>query len=204
MTDEKIQVQDETEVLEAEVLEAEVLETEVLEGELVDEFLGEGADKASTDGAGKEVLDNEVSGNENKVYKELLDKYQRSLAEFDNFRKRTLKEKSQAYDNGVHNAVEKLLPTLDNFERALSVKEDKEDTFYQGIVMIARQLDTYLQELGVEAIPGSGTVFDHNLHFAVAHVEDPEYGASEIIEELQKGYTYKGKVIRPSMVKVAN
>jgi len=144
----------------------------------------------------------EVEENSRKAYNELLDRYQRSLAEFDNFRKRTLKEKAASYDMGVQDAVEKLLPTLDNFERALVAVEDKEDNFYKGIEMIARQLDGYLNSLGVEAI--GGEVFDHNLHYAVAHVEDPEYGQGAIIEELQKGYTYKGKVIRPSMVRVAN
>lgn len=150
------------------------------------------------------VIDAEPEISTDKAYQDLFDRYQRSLAEFDNFRKRTLKEKASAYDNGVQDAVEKLLPTLDNFGRALAASEDKEDTFYQGIAMIARQLEGYLTDLGVEAIEGSGATFDHNLHYAVAHVEDPAYGAGEVIEELQKGYIYKGKVIRPSMVRVAN
>jgi len=139
-----------------------------------------------------------------KAYNELLDKYQRSLAEFDNFRKRTMKEKAGAYDNGVQNAVEKLLPILDNFERAVSTIDDKESTIYQGISMIARQLEGYLAELGAEVIGSKGEAFDHNLHYAVAHVEDEQYGTNEIIEELQKGYNFKGRIIRPSMVKVAN
>jgi len=141
---------------------------------------------------------------DNKAYDELLDRYQRSLAEFDNFRKRNIKEKASAYDNGVQDAVEKLLPVLDNFERALSATEESDDTFYQGVVMIAKLLENYLAELGVEIIPSNGESFDHNLHYAVAHIEDSQYGAGEIIEELQKGYSYKGKVIRPSMVRVAN
>lgn len=139
-----------------------------------------------------------------KDYDELFDRYQRTLAEYDNFRKRTLKEKAASYDNGVQDAVDKLLPTLDNFGRALAASEDKEDTFYQGIAMIAKQLETYLSDLGVEAIESTGTDFDHNVHYAVAHIEDESHGQNEIIEELQKGYTYKGKVIRPSMVRVAN
>ena len=139
-----------------------------------------------------------------KDYDELFDRYQRSLAEFDNFRKRTLKEKAASYDTGVSYAIEKLLPTLDNFARALSSAEDKQDPFYKGVEMIARQLDNYLSELGAEGIESSGAAFDHNLHYAVAHVEDENYGQNEIIEELQKGYTYKGRVIRASMVRVAN
>jgi len=149
-------------------------------------------------------LEEEEATKPEKDYDELFDRYQRSLAEFDNFRKRTLKEKAASYDNGVQDTIEKLLPTLDNFVRALVSSEDKEDTFYQGIAMIARQLEDYLADLGVEIIESSGAIFDHNLHYAVAHVEDDQYGVGEIIEELQKGYTYKGKVIRPSMVRVAN
>lgn len=137
-----------------------------------------------------------------RAYGELLDRYQRSLAEFDNFRKRTVKEKSEAYDFGVQSAVEKLLPTLDNFERALAASDNKEDTFYQGVALIARQLENYLSELGVEEIKSE--TFDHNLHYAVAHIEDEQYGQGEIIEQLQKGYIYKDKLIRPSMVRVAN
>jgi len=158
-----------------------------------------------------EVIDVEIEDDESiseegngKAYQELLDRYQRTLAEFDNFRKRTLKEKASAYDKGVQDAVEKLLPTLDNFGRALTASEDTDNTFYQGVVMIARQLEAYIADLGIETIEGCGAVFDHNLHYAVAHVEDSQYGAGEVIEELQKGYIHKGKVIRPSMVRVAN
>ncbi|MCL2400517.1 MAG: nucleotide exchange factor GrpE [Defluviitaleaceae bacterium] len=162
-----------------------------------DELKQESAIEDETSNNGKsEAADN--------AYTELLDRYQRTLAEFDNFRKRTLKEKAGAYDNGVNDAIEKLLPTLDNFERALASSENKDDKFYKGIEMIARQLESYLTDLGVETIKVNGENFDHNLHFAVAHVEDPQYGTGEIIEQLQKGYTYKGKVMRPSMVKVAN
>ena len=149
-----------------------------------------------------DVVDEVYEEKEEKAYDELLDRYQRSLAEFDNFRKRTIKEKSEAYDYGVQSTVEKLLPTLDNFERALTASDDKEGTFYQGIVLIARQLENYLAELGVEVIKTE--TFDHNLHYAVAHVEDDQYGQGEIIEQLQKGYIYKDKLIRPSMVRVAN
>ena len=196
MTDEKVRVQKNPEVIDWE------------DEDLNSNDAVSNKENANDTDSGDENFDG-ISGNVNKAYADLMDKYQRNLAEFDNFRKRTLREKSQAYDNGIQDAVEKLLPALDNFERALSTKGDMDgshhqETFYQGIVMIARQLDTYLTDLGIEAITGSGSAFDHNLHYAVAHVEDPSYGAGEIIEELQKGYTYKGKVIRPSMVKVAN
>jgi molecular chaperone GrpE len=139
-----------------------------------------------------------------KKYNDMLDKYQRSLAEFDNFRKRTVKEKASLYDDGLRAVVEKLLPVADNFERALKTVENKEDAFYQGIVMIAKQLDGLLSGLNVEAIPSVGESFNHNVHFAVAHVEDTNYGSNMVIEEMQKGYKHKDRVIRPSMVKVAN
>jgi molecular chaperone GrpE len=138
-------------------------------------------------------------------YNELLDRYQRSLAEFDNFRKRTNKEKSVRYDDGMRDTVEKLLPVIDNFERAMVSVENKEDKFYQGVVMIARQLDSLLSDLGIETIESEqGTVFNHNLHYAVAHVKDEQYGDNAIIDVLQKGYKHKDKIIRPSMVRVAN
>ena len=139
-----------------------------------------------------------------KKYNDLLDRYQRTLAEFDNFRKRTLKEKAVIYDEGLRDTVEKLLPVIDNFERALHTGEDRESKLYQGVEMIARQLESVLTELGIERIPAAGESFNPNQHFAVAHTEDAEYGAGVILDELQKGYRHKDKIIRPSMVRVAN
>ena len=152
----------------------------------------------------EDVIIEDAPETPDKNYDELFDRYQRSLAEFDNFRKRMIKEKTAEYDKGVQDAIDKILPVLDNFERALTSADDKENPFYQGVEMIARQLDTYLSDLGVQNIESVGAAFDHNIHYAVAHAEDESYGQNEIIEELQKGYTYKGKVIRPSMVKVVN
>lgn len=152
-----------------------------------------------------------------KACDELLDRLQRNMAEFDNFRKRSIKEKASMYDDGVRDTVEKLLPIVDNFERAVmgavsaeSVSKTattapcKDDGFYKGVEMILRQLYGLLEELGTEVIPAKGETFDPNLHYAVAHIEDPAFGDNEVIEEMQKGYKYKSKVIRPSMVKVAN
>lgn len=135
---------------------------------------------------------------------ELLDKLQRTMAEFDNFRKRTIKEKASMYNDGLRDTIEKLLPILDNFDRALIANKGDGGSFYKGIEMIVRQLQGFLEELGVEVIPGVGQSFDPTIHFAVSHVEDEGYGANEIMEELQKGYKHKDKVIRASMVKVAN
>jgi molecular chaperone GrpE len=176
------------------------------DGKKTEETLDEHENGQCADCCESDVCDAQPAKESDKdaAYAELLDRYQRTLAEFDNFRKRTLKEKSAAYDDGIRDAVEKFLPALDNFERALASNEGAEDKFYQGVTMIARQIETILEDLDVERVGGAGEAFDHNLHFAVAHVEDAQYGANEIIEEMQKGYTHRGKVIRPSMVKVAN
>jgi len=139
-----------------------------------------------------------------QLYRELFDRYQRSIAEFDNYRKRTIKEKLAAYDEGVRDTIEKLLPVIDNFERALSAVENTDDAFYQGIAMIARQMHSFLTDIGVVAISSVNEQFNVNLHHAVAHVEDEDLGSNIVIEKLQKGYIYKEKVVRTSMVKVAN
>ncbi|MCL2377606.1 MAG: nucleotide exchange factor GrpE [Defluviitaleaceae bacterium] len=139
------------------------------------------------------------------LYAQAQDRYQRNLAEFDNFRKRTTKEMAARYEDGVRAAAEKLLPIVDNFERAISTSENKEDNFYQGIALIARQFENVLSSLGIEPIgEGAGSVFDHNIHHAVAHIEDASLGQNVVSEVLQRGYTHRDKVIRPSMVKVAN
>ncbi|MCL2049924.1 MAG: nucleotide exchange factor GrpE [Defluviitaleaceae bacterium] len=134
-----------------------------------------------------------------------LDKYQRCLAEFDNYRKRTVKEMAVRYDDGIRAACERLLPIADNFERALAAIENKEDSVYKGIEMLARQLDGALGEMGVTPIAIEiGGEFAPNLHYAVAHTEDENFGENQVAEVLQKGYTHREKVIRPVMVKVAN
>ncbi len=135
---------------------------------------------------------------------ELKDKVLRQMAEFDNFRKRTIKEKASMYTDGVTETVEKLLPVIDNFDRAIASASDKEDNFYKGVEMINKQLNEILTSMGVVAIESVGKEFDANLHFAVQHEENEEFGENTICEEMQKGYMYKEKVIRPAMVKVAN
>jgi len=151
-----------------------------------------------------EVLDAQEADYET-LYIQAQDRYQRNLAEFDNFRKRTTKEMAARYEDGLRAAAEKLLPIIDNFERAMSTGENKEDNFYQGIALIARQFENMLADMGIEPIgDGVGSVFDHNIHYAVAHVEDETHGQNVVTEVLQKGYMHRDKVLRPSMVKVAN
>lgn len=137
---------------------------------------------------------------------ELQDRLKRQMAEFDNFRKRTEKEKSSMYEIGARDMIEKILPVLDNFERGLAaVPEDQKDSsFANGIVMIYKQFVKTLEDAGVEAIEAVGQKFDPNLHNAVMHIDDEAYGENEISQELQKGYKYRGTVVRHSMVQVAN
>ena len=137
---------------------------------------------------------------------DLTDKLRRQMAEFDNFRKRTEKEKSGMFEMGAKSVVEKLLPVVDNFERGLaSVPEDqKEDPFVAGVDKVYKQLLTVFDELGVKPIEAVGQPFDPNFHNAVMHVEDDEQGENVVIEEFQKGYMYHDSVVRHSMVKVAN
>ena len=137
---------------------------------------------------------------------ELSDKLLRQMAEFDNFRKRTEKEKSAMYEIGAKSIIEKLLPVVDNFERGFSAvaEEDKEDAFVTGMEMVYKQLMTMLESVGVKPIEAVGQEFNPDLHNAVMHVEDEEVGDNIIVEEFQKGYTYRDSVVRYSMVKVAN
>ncbi len=134
---------------------------------------------------------------------ELTDRLQRSLAEFDNFRKRTEKEKSSMYIIGAKEVVEKILPVVDNFERGLDTAPEG-DAFADGMKMIYKQLMTALEELGVKPIEALGAEFNPDFHNAVMHVDDEEAQENVVVEEFQKGYTYKEFVVRHSMVKVAN
>ena len=125
------------------------------------------------------------------------------MAEFDNYRKRTEKEKSSMYIIGARDIVEKMLPIVDNFERGLA-QAPEEDPFAEGMKMIYKQMMTAFDEMGVKPIEAVGKEFDPNLHNAVMHVEDESVGENIVVEEFQKGYTYKDFVVRHSMVKVAN
>ena len=137
---------------------------------------------------------------------ELTDRLTRQMAEFDNFRKRTEKEKSQMYEVGAKDIIEKILPVVDNFERGLDAvkEEDKEDPFVQGMEKVYKHLLTTLEGIEVKPIEAVGQPFDPNFHNAVMHVEDENFGENIVAEEFQKGYTYRDSVVRHSMVKVAN
>lgn len=137
---------------------------------------------------------------------ELTDMVKRQMAEFDNYRKRTEKEKSSMYQIGAKEIVEKILPIVDNFERGLAAvpEEEKDSPFVGGMTKIYKQLMTAFDEIGVKTIEAVGKEFNPDFHNAVMHIEDEEAGENIVVEEFQKGYTYKDSVVRHSMVKVAN
>lgn len=135
---------------------------------------------------------------------ELNEKYMRLVAEYDNFKKRTVKEKEALYANSVCDIVKELLPVVDNLERAMNSFEDKESEHYKGFEMVLRQTNDIFDKIGVEEIKAEGEAFNPDLHNAVMHIDDENFGENVVAEQFQKGYTYKDKVIRYSMVKVAN
>lgn len=135
---------------------------------------------------------------------QLEDKVKRQLAEFENFRNRSEREKQAMFETGAKSVIEKILPVVDNFERGFaSVEpEDQNDAFVEGMNMVYRQLMTELENLGVKPIEAVGKEFDPNLHNAVMQVESEEYESGTVAQELQKGYTYRDSVVRHSMVAV--
>ncbi len=153
----------------------------------------------------KKKKDKKVTELEEKV-KELTDQRIRQMAEFENFRKRTDKEKSQMFDLGAKSVIEKILPVVDNFERGLASlpEEEKDSPFADGMNKIYKQLMTELDNLGVKAIEAKGTEFNPELHNAVMQVESEELESGTVAEELQKGYTYHDIVVRHSMVSVVS
>lgn len=154
-------------------------------------------------GKKKDKPDEKLKDKLNEKIKELQDKLTRQMAEFENFRKRTEKEKSSMFSMGEKSTLEKVLPIVDNFERALQT-ETSDSSFKEGMEKIYKMLIKNLSDLGVTPIEAQGKEFDPKFHNAVMHVDDENYGDNEVVEELQKGYMYKDTVLRHSMVKVAN
>ena len=154
----------------------------------------------------KKKLFSKKKDKKDEKIEELTDQLRRQMAEFDNYRKRTDKEKASMYIIGAKEIVEKLLPVVDSFERGLATatEEQLEDPFVDGMNKVYKQMITSLEELGVKPIEAVGAEFNPDYHNAVMHVEDEEVGENIIVEEFQKGYTYKDFVVRHSMVTVAN
>ena len=187
-------------------VENEKLETEHTEADNGETSAGTENQEAETrENEAKEAKDAKKDPKDAQI-EELQDRLKRQMAEFDNFRKRTEKEKAAMYEIGAKDIIEKILPVLDNFERGLAAvpEDEKGSSFAEGIEKIYKQFVKTLEDAGVESIEAVGKQFDPNLHNAVMHVEDEKYGENEIAMELQKGYKYRGSVVRHSMVQVAN
>ena len=166
--------------------------------------LSEDDEESAEDGGKKKLFGkkNKKDPKDDKIA-DLEDRVKRQMAEFENFRKRTDKEKSSMYEMGAKAVVEKILPVIDNFERGLAqVPEEGADSFAEGMKMIYKQLLTELDNLGVKPIEALGKEFDPNIHNAVMQVESEEYESGIVAQELQKGYMYRDSLVRPSMVAV--
>ena len=189
-----------------EAVEETVEAEEVTEETSEDEAAEETATEESDDKKGFFGKKKDKKDKKDLKIEELEDKVKRQLAEFENFRNRTEKEKSRMYEFGARDVIEKMLPVVDNFERGLAAipEEEKGGPVASGMEMIYKQIMTTLEGLGVQPIEALNKPFDPNFHNAVMHVEDDEIEESTVVEEFQKGYIYKEHVIRYSMVKVAN
>ena len=168
-----------------------------------EEAQGKEVQEKVTEEVTPEAMEEQPENEFEKKYNDVNEKYLRTLAEYDNYRKRTIKEKESIYPEAKAVVVEKFLPVLDNFQRAIESAENK-DAFYEGVVMLKKQMDEVLSALGVEEIKAVGEEFNPELHNAVMHVDDEKTGENIIVEEFQKGYKIGDRVIRHSMVKVAN
>ena len=187
----------------AEATKEEAAEDEAKEAEKEDSKESDTEEKKS----GKKLFGKkDKKDKKDEKIEELTDRLTRQMAEFDNFRKRTEKEKSQMYEIGAKDIIEKILPVVDNFERGIAAvpEDEKANPFAEGMEKIYKQLMTTLEEIGVKPIEAVDQEFDPDFHNAVMHVEDEEVGENIITEEFQKGYLYRDSVVRHSMVKVAN
>ena len=207
---EETKQKDENLTSETEEATVEATETEEVTEEFVEDAeTEETADEEKKASFGDKFFKKKDKKEDNKKDEqiaELNDKLMRTMAEFDNFRKRSEREKGQMFEVGAKSIVEKILPVIDNFERGLaSVPEaDKGNAFVQGMEQIYKQFMTSLEAVGVTPIDAVGKEFDPNFHNAVMHAEDENFGENIVSEELQKGYMYKESVVRHSMVKVVN
>ena len=196
---------EEKDKLEKDLEEQELEETDIpqQETEAETETAGEEEKAAKSDKKEKKKKDKKQDALKEKV-EELEDRVKRQMAEFDNFRKRTEKEKTAMFETGAKSVIEKILPVVDNFERGLASvpEEEKDGAIAQGMQMIYKQLMTELENLDVKPIPAVGEEFDPEFHNAVMQTESEELESGMIAQELQKGYTYRDSVVRHSMVAV--
>ena len=197
------QTEEVSEAEETETTEAEASESGE-QAEDTEESESEDGQEAPVDG--KKGFFKKKKDKKDEQIEELNDKLKRQMAEFDTFRKRTEKEKTQMYDMGAKSIIEKILPVIDNFERGLAAvpEEQREDAFVVGMDKVYRQMLTELDASGVKPIEAVGQEFDPNFHNAVMQVESEEYDSGVVAQELQKGYMYKDSVVRHSMVAVVS
>ncbi len=213
LTDEEtVETPDETESVEPDAKaegtqgQQDTEENENAPGTEEDEASGEEENSGAEEGKKEGFFKKKKKDKRDEQIEELQDRLKRQMAEFDNFRKRTEKEKSQMFDMGAKTIIEKVLPVVDNFERGLAAvpEEQKEDAFVTGMDKVYKQMMTEFEAVGVKAIETEGKEFDPELHNAVMQVENEELESGTIAEELQKGYMYKDTVVRHSMVSVVS
>lgn len=201
---EEEQISNQEEYVEEPQQQEETEETSQEEG--TEEAVAEETEQEEKTVEKKGLFGKKKKDKKDEKIEELTDRVKRQMAEFDNFRKRTEKEKASMYQIGAREVIEKILPVVDNFERGLATipEEDAGNPYAEGMEKIYKQLMTVLDDLGVKAIEAVGQEFNPDFHNAVMHVEDEEAGENVIVEEFQKGYLYKEQVVRHSMVEVAN
>ncbi|MDE6943315.1 MAG: nucleotide exchange factor GrpE [Lachnospiraceae bacterium] len=190
---------------ETETETGEEVTGEETAAESVEEETAEPSKESRKEKKKREKADKKQDALKEKI-EELEDRVKRQMAEFDNFRKRSEKEKTMMFETGAKSVIEKILPVVDNFERGLASvsEEQKADGFAQGMEMIYKQLMTELEKMEVKPIPAVGEEFNPDFHNAVMQVESEEYESGVIAQELQKGYTYRDGVVRHSMVAVVS
>ncbi|MCR4999840.1 MAG: nucleotide exchange factor GrpE [Lachnospiraceae bacterium] len=203
MADQKENFATEEQTVETAASEEVVEETTSEEAPAEETTEASAEESAKEDAKDKKHHKKEKKDKRDEQIEELTDRVKRQLAEFENFRTRSEKEKSQMFDMGAKTIVEKILPVIDNFERGFA-NAPEGDAFAEGMKMVYKQMMTSLEEAGVKPIEAVGQEFNPDFHNAVMHVDDDQYGENEVVEELQKGYTYRDQVVRHSMVKVAN
>lgn len=210
MAEDRKDVMEETKVETDEEMETKETTDEVVEEvaeEVVEEATEETPESKEGEEAGnKNFFKKKKKDKKDEQIEELNDKVKRQMAEFDNFRKRTEKEKSMMFDMGARTVIEKVLPVIDNFERGFTMIEesDKEDAFVTGMSQVYKQMMTELENIGVKPIEALGQEFNPDFHNAVMQVESEEYESGVIAQELMKGYMYKDTVVRHSMVAVVS
>ena len=186
---------------------AEETEEEEASAEEHTETSEEAPEKESeAEGTSGKLFGRKKKDKKDEKIEELTDRVARQMAEFDNFRKRTEREKSQMYEVGAKDIIEKILPVVDSFERGLAAatEDQKEDPFVDGMDKVYKQLITMLEGAGVTPIEATGKPFDPEFHNAVMHIDDESLEENIVVEEFQKGYMYRDSVVQHSMVKVAN